>query len=150
MLKYRWIISAETENTEAEPYYFSLVNDLFDYVALEIYSAGKQVFKGFLVLSISSKKGRTWVKILDFAFGDSGDRAIAAYFALLYAKKFCADRLEFPAQLLDYFESNPLLQPLIKKQERIYLYYPKTHKSALEECAGRIGLDYCDADTAFT
>jgi len=150
MLKYRWIISAQKEKTEAEPYYFSLVSDLFDYVALEIYAAGTMVFRGFLVLAVSSKKGRTWVKILDFAFEDTGDFTLAAYFALIYAKKFCADRLEFPAGLLDYFENKPLLQPLIKKQKRLYLFYQKTHESALESRIGGIQLDYCDADTAFT
>jgi GNAT superfamily N-acetyltransferase len=152
MLKYRWIISARHETAEAagEPYYFSLVSELFDYVALEIYSADKKVFKGFLILSVSVKKGRTWLKILDFAFQNPIDYNLAAYFGLIYAKKFSADRLEFSATLLDYFEQNTLLQPLIKKQQRLYLFYPKTHGSAFEGCSDRIELDYCDADTAFT
>jgi len=152
MLKYRWIISAkpETAKAEGEPYYFSLVSELFDYVALEIYSADKKVFKGFLILSVLVKKGRTWVKILDFAFKDPNNGDLAAYFGLIYANKFSADRLEFPASLLDYFEQNPLLQPLIKEQQRLYLFYPKTHGSAFEGCRDGIELDYCDADTAFT
>jgi GNAT superfamily N-acetyltransferase len=152
MLKYRWIISAKHEKakTEWEPYYFSLVNELFDYVAIEIYSTGKTVFKGFLVLSVSVKKGRTWLKILDFAFQDPANDDLAVYFGLIYAKKFSADRLEFPASLLDYFEQNPILQPLIKQQQRLYLFYPKTHGSAFEGCSDGIELDYCDADTAFT
>ena len=77
MLKYRWITSAKHEKAEAEPYYFSLASDLFDYVALEIYSADKTVFKGFLILSVSAKKGRTWVKILDFAFKNPKFRTIS-------------------------------------------------------------------------
>jgi GNAT superfamily N-acetyltransferase len=152
MLQYRWMISARHEKTEAEvePYYFSLVSELFDYVALEIYSADKKVFKGFLILSVLVKKGRTWVKILDFAFKDPNDVELAASFGLIYANTFSADRLEFPACLLDYFGQNPLLQPLIKKQQRLYLFYPKTHGSVFEACIGGIELDYCDADTAFT
>ena len=152
MLQYRWMISARHEKAEAEgePYYFSLVSELFDYVALEIYSAHEKVFKGFLILSVLVKKGRTWVKILDFAFKDTNDGELAAYFGLIYADKFSADRLEFPASLLGYFGQNPLLQPLIKKQQRLYLFYPKTHGSVFEACKGGIRLDYCDADTAFT
>ena len=150
MLKYRWITSAKHEKAEAEPYYFSLASDLFDYVALEIYSADKTVFKGFLILSVSAKKGRTWVKILDFAFKNPTDSDLAAYFAIIYAKTFSADRLEFPASLLGFFEQNPLLKPLIKKQQRLYLFYPKTHGSAFEGCIGEIRFDYCDADTTFT
>ena len=150
MLKYRWLISAAHEKAEAQPYYFSLVSELFDYVALEIYSTDKKVFKGFLILSVSVKKGRTWVKILDFAFKDPHDSDLAAYFALVYARKFSADRLEFPASVSDYFEHNAFLQPLIKKQQRLYLFYPKKQGSAFEGCVGNIRLDYCDADTTFT
>ena len=152
MLKYRWIISAKHEKAKAElePYYFTLVSELFDYVAIEIYSDNKKVFKGFLILSVSVKKDRTWLRILDFAFQDPTDCSLAAYFGLIYAKKHSADRLEFPAGLLDYFEQNPLLQPLIKEQQRLYLFYPKAHGSAFEGCSDGIKLDYCDADTAFT
>jgi GNAT superfamily N-acetyltransferase len=150
MLKYRWLVSAAHEKAEAEPYYFSLVSELFDYVALEIYSADKQTFRGFLVLSVLVKKGRTWVKVLDYAFNDPSDGGLAAYHALIYAQKFSADRLEFPAELLNYFEQNPLLQPLIKEQQRRYLFYPKRQGRVLEDCVGNIKFDYCDADTTFT
>jgi GNAT superfamily N-acetyltransferase len=150
MLKYRWIISAKTEKVEAQPYYFSLVSELFDYVALQIYSTDKKLFKGFLILSVLAKKGRTWLKILDFAFMDPADDGLAAYFGLMYANKFSADRLEFPTRLLDYFKQNPLVPPLIKRQKRLYLFYPKRHGSVLEGCRDGIELDYCDADTAFT
>jgi GNAT superfamily N-acetyltransferase len=150
MLKYRWLISAAHEKTDAEPYYFSLVSELFDYIALEVYAAENKMFKGFLILSVLVKKGRTWVKILDFAFKNPVDRALAAYLALIHAAKFSADRLEFPASLLGYFEHHPFLQPLIKKQERLYLFYPKRQGSVLDDCVGKIRFDYCDADTTFT
>lgn len=150
MLTYRWLISAAHEKAEAEPYYFSLVSELFDYVALEIYSVDKQEFKGFLILSVLVKKGMTWVKILDYAFNDPSDGDLAAYHALIVAQQFSADRLEFPADLLNYFEQNPLLKPLIKEQQRRYLFYPKRQGSVLEDCVGKIKLNYCDADTTFT
>ena len=150
MLKYRWLISAAHEQADTEPYYFSLVSELFDYIALEIYSADNKKLKGFLILSVLKKKGRTWVKILDFAFKDPADGALAAHLALLHAQKFSAGRLEFPASLLGYFESHPDLQPLIKEQQRLYLFYPKKKGSVLEKCFGKIKFDYCDADTTFT
>ena len=150
MLKYRWLISAANEKAEAKPYYFSLVSELFDYIALEIYSADKQEFRGFLILSVLVKKGRTWVKILDYAFNDPSDSDLVAYHALIVARKFSADRLEFPADLFNYFEQDPLLQPLIKEQQRRYLFYPKRQGSVLDDCVGKIKFDYCDADTTFT
>jgi GNAT superfamily N-acetyltransferase len=150
MLKYRWLISEAYQKSEAEPYYFSLVSELFDYVALEIYSAGKREFRGFLILSVLVKKGRTWVKILDYAFNDPSDSDLAASHALIVAQKFSADRLDFPADLLNYFKQNPLLKPLIKEQQRRYLFYPRRQGSVLQDCVGRIKFDYCDADTTFT
>ena len=150
MLKYRWLISAAHEKSETEPYYFSLVSELFDYVALEIYAADKQEFRGFLILSVRAGKGRTRVKILDYGFNDPSDGDLAAYHALICARTFSADRLEFPADLLNYFEQHPLLQPLIKKQQRRYLFYPNQQGSVLDDCVGRIRLNYCDADTTFT
>ena len=150
MLKYRWLISAAPGHTETEPYYFSLVSELFDYIALEIYSADNKAFKGFLILSVLTKKGRTRVKILDFAVREPADGSLVVYLALRDAQKYSADRLDFPASLLGYFGSHPHLQPLIKEQQRLYLFYPKSNGSVLEGCAGRIMLDYCDADTTFT
>jgi GNAT superfamily N-acetyltransferase len=150
MLNYRWLISAASEKVEPEPYYFSLVSKRFEYIALEIYSPKNSAFKGFLILSVVVKKGRTWVKILDFGFKEPADGNLAAYFALIWSNKYSADRLEFPARLLEYFEGNSLLQPLIKRQERVYLFYPRSQGSAFEDCVGKIRFDYCDADTAFT
>ena len=150
MLKFRWVVSSDENGQTAGSYYFSTSRDLFKYVALEFYSADRKIYKGFATLSVSSKKGKTRVKILDFAFKDTGDRFLAGYFGLKVAQKYLADRLEFPELLFDYFHETPLLQPLIKKQERLYVYYPKKNGSPLEECRGDIVLDYCDADTAFT
>ena len=150
MLKSQWVVSAQDGQKDAGCYHFSTVRDLFKYVALEFYSADNKAFKGFLILSVSSKKGRTLVKILDFAFKDAADCFIAGYFGLKYANKYHADRLEFPEILLDYFNKNQLLQPLIKKQRRLYVFYPKKDESPLDEWVGDIALDYCDADTVFT
>ena len=150
MLKSRWVVSAAEGKKDAGRYHFSTIRGLFKYVALEFYSADKKKFKGFLILSVSSKKERTLVKILDFAFKDAGDCFIAGYFGLKIANQYGADRLEFPEALLGYFNRNLLLQPLIKKQKRLYVYYPKKDGSSLDECLGDIALDYCDADTAFT
>jgi hypothetical protein len=69
---------------------------------------------------------------------------------LIVAQQFSADRLEFPADLLNYFEQNPLLKPLIKEQQRRYLFYPKRQGSVLEDCVGKMKLNDCDADTTFT
>jgi hypothetical protein len=150
MLRFRWVVSSDEKLQDADAYYFSTSRDLFKYLALEFYSADRKICKGFATLSVSSKKGKTRVKILDFAFKDTRDRFLAGYFGLKVAQKHLADRLEFPELIFDYFHEISMLQPLIKKQERLYVYYPQKKGSPLDECRGNILLDYCDADTAFT
>jgi hypothetical protein len=131
-------------------YYFSDVREIFRYVAIEISSPGAGQPKGFLVLSISHKKEKTRVKILDFHFNNPEDREIAVYLALKYAKDFLADRIEYPASLEIYFKKTIRFKKLTKKQSRLYMFYPGSSPSPLGVYKGRIALNYCDADTAFT
>ncbi|MEE9495785.1 MAG: GNAT family N-acetyltransferase, partial [Desulfobacterales bacterium] len=104
MLKYPWVVSRSDTITDMPNYYFSGVREIFRYVAIEISSPGAGLPQGFLVLSISHKKEKTRVKILDFYFNNPTDREIAVYLALKYAKVFLADRIEYPGSLEIYFK----------------------------------------------
>jgi GNAT superfamily N-acetyltransferase len=150
MLKYPWVVSKSDKITEMPNYYFSGVREIFRYVAIEISSPGAGLPKGFLVLSISHKKGRTRVKILDFHFNDSADCEIAAYLALKYANVFLADRIEYPGSLEIYFKKTIGFKKLIKKQHRLYMFYPGSSPSPLAIYKDKIAFNYCDGDTAFT
>jgi len=150
MLKYPWVISRNDTITDMPNYYFSDVREIFRYVAIEIGSPGAGQPKGFLVLSISHKKEKTRVKILDFHFNNPEDREIAVYLALKYAKDFLADRIEYPASLEIYFKKTIRFKKLTKKQRRLYMFYPGSSPSPLGVYKGRIALNYCDADTTFT
>lgn len=150
MLQHRWVVSRHEEKGEAENYYFSTVRDLFKYIALEIYSTDEKSAKGFIVYSVSCKKGRTSVKILDYHFSDPSDNPIAAYFGLKYAKEFLADRIEFPEHLAGFFINRLSLPKLVKNKKRLYLFCPSSDDSRLAVSAPEITLDYCDSDTAFT
>ena len=150
MLQHRWVVSRHEEKGGTENYYFSTVRDLFKYIALEIYSADEKSAKGFSVYSVSRKKGRTSVKILDYHFSDPSDNHIAAYFGLKYAKEFLADRIEFPEHLAGFFINRLSLPKLVKKKKRLYLFCPSSADSPLAVSAPEITLDYCDSDTAFT
>jgi GNAT superfamily N-acetyltransferase len=150
MLKYPWVVSRSDKITDMPNYYFSGVREIFRYVAIEISSAGAGLPKGFVVLSISHKKEKTRVKILDFHFNNPTDREIAVYLALKYAKIFLADRIEYPDSLEIYFKKTLRFKKLIKKQRRLYMFYPGSSPSPLSDYKGRIALNYCDADTAFT
>ena len=150
MLKYPWVVTRSDNITDMPNYYFSGVREIFRYVAIEISSPGARLPKGFVVLSISNKKEKIRVKILDFHFDDPKDGKAAVYLALKYAKAFLADRIEYPGSLEMYFKKTIGLKKLIKKQSRSYLFYPANSHSPLIAYKGRISFNYCDGDTAFT
>ena len=150
MLKYPWVVSGSDKITDMPNYYFSGVREIFRYVAIEISSPGGRRPKGFVVLSISHKKEKTRVKILDFHFNDPGDCEIAVYLALKHAKAFLADRIEYPGTLEIYFKKSIGFKKLTKKQRRSYIFYPGSSHSPLANYKDRIAFNYCDGDTAFT
>jgi hypothetical protein len=43
-----------------------------------------------------------------------------------------------------------LLKPLLKRQTRLFMFYPKSIDSPLALSKENIALNYCDGDTAFT
>jgi GNAT superfamily N-acetyltransferase len=148
MLRYPWVVSGNRRKAGLAPYYFSDVRDIFRYVAIEVNSAKKGGPQGFLVLSISHKKEKTRVKILDFYFNNPADGEIAVYLALKQAGAYLADRIEYPCSLANYFNRRAEFKKLIKKQRRLYMFYPRSSDSPLAVCRGKISLDYCDGDTA--
>ena len=150
MLKYPWVASRSDNIKDMPGYYFSDVREIFRYIAIEISSPAEGLPEGFLVLSISHKKEKTRVKILDFQFNNPSDGEIAVYLALKYAKVFLADRIEYPCSLEIYFKKTIGFKKLIKKQRRLYMFYPGSSPSPLSAYIGKIVFDYCDGDTAFT
>ena len=149
MLDCPWVVSGNQRRTGFARYYFSDVRDIFRYVAIEINSEHPGDPLGFLVLSISAKKKKTRVKILDFYFKNPADEDIAVYLALKQAGVYLADRIEYPCSLTDYFSRRAEFKKLIKKQTRLYMYYPQSSRSPISACRGKIAFDYCDGDTAF-
>ena len=150
MLKYPWVVSRSDKITNMPNYYFSEVREIFRYVAIEISSAETGQPLGFLVLSISHKKEKTRVRILDLHFNAPEDGEIAVYLTLKYAKAFHADRIEYPAGLEIYFKKILGFKKLTKKQQRSYIFYPGSSHSPLAAYKGKIVFSYCDGDMAFT
>ena len=150
MLNYPWVVSGNARKSDLPRYYFADVRDIFRYVAIEINSVHKAGPLGFLVLSISHKKEKTRVKILDFYFNNPADEEIAVYLALKHASGYLADRIEYPSRLANYFNHHAEFKKLIKKQNRLYMFYPQSSNSPLAVCQGTIALDYCDGDTTLS
>ena len=148
MLSYPWVISGHPRKADMPRYYFSDVRDLFRYVAIEINSVPRGGPLGFLVLSISDKREKTRVKILDFHFNNPADDEIAVYLALKHAAIYLADRIEYPDSLAVYFNRRAEFRKLIKKQNRLYMFGPRSSDSPLAACSAKIAFDYCDGDTS--
>jgi hypothetical protein len=150
MLKHPWLVPKGEKKIDVSNFYFSITREMFTYVAIAINSSDSGRSKGFLVLSVSKKKTKMRVKILDFYFNHPEDHEIAAYFALRYAKAHRADRVDFPASLENYFKQIAGFKKLIKKQSHLFMFYPASNHSPLALNNGKIAFDYCDGDTAFT
>ncbi len=150
MLKYPWVLSSDAAEVRKENYHFARVRDIFKYIALEIYSQRDNALKGFLVLSVSHKKGKTIIKILDYYLKDLSDLKIIFGLSLKLAAHHLADRIDIPLEFQNYFESKFLHKHLLKKKKRSYVYHPESTTSPLSSSADRIALNYCDGDTAFT
>jgi GNAT superfamily N-acetyltransferase len=150
MIRNPWVVSGQEAIEDAKHYYFSRVRDLFKFIPLEIFASDEKTRRGYLVLSISRKKKRTTIKVLDYYFHDPKDNFIAGYFAMQYAKDYRADRLEFPVGLKTFFDDQTGLTHQIKRKKRLYLFCPRSSNSPLARLAEKIELNYCDSDTAFT
>jgi GNAT superfamily N-acetyltransferase len=150
MLKYPWVLSRDTAEVRKENYHFARVQDIFKYIALEIYSQQDNTLKGFLVLSVSHKKGKTIIKILDYYLKDLSDLKIIFGLSLKLAAHHLADRIDIPSEFQNYFQNKFLHKHLLKKKKRSYVYHPESTTSPLSSSADRIALNYCDGDTAFT
>lgn len=149
MLQNPWVVSKKPGEKKTQNYYFSETRDIFKYIAIEIYRLEDRRPAGFMVLSVSHKKEKTRIKLLDFYLQDVKDPGIVGYPLLKYAKKFLADRIEYPDYLAAYFQSLPWTKKLIKRQTRLYLFHSCSSDSALAVSRRKILFDYCDGDTAF-
>lgn len=150
MLNYPWVVSKDAVDTRRENYHFAGVRDVFKYIALEIYSKRHNAFKGFLVLSVSCKKDKTVLKILDYHMPDSKAFKIICMLSLKFAARYLADRIDIPSEFVNGFQNLFSHTYLLDRKKRLYVYHPASTASPLASFADQIVLNYCDGDTAFT
>jgi GNAT superfamily N-acetyltransferase len=150
MLQNPWVVSKTAGEKKTENYYFSEIRETFKHVAIEIYRRRDPKPAGFMVMSVSHKKEKTRIKLLDFCLPNAEGPEMVGYPLLKYAKQILADRIEYPDCLAQYFQSLPWTKKLIKRQTRLYLFHPAAEDSPLAVSRGKILFDYCDGDTAFT
>jgi GNAT superfamily N-acetyltransferase len=150
MLKYPWVVSKDTVETPYYNYHFAGVRDVFQYIALELYSNRDNAHQGFVVFSVSRKKENTVLKILDHHILDARAFNIISRLSLKLAAHHLADRIDIPSEFVNGFQNLFCHTYLLNTKKRSYVYHPKTATSPLAAWADNIDLNYCDGDTAFT
>ncbi len=150
MLQNKWITSGKNDSKTGVKYHFSASRRLFSYTAIKLFSGNNKKYLGFMIFSVAASKGKTILKVLDHSL--EGVQAVPAALAvsLAHAADHRADRLELPEKLGDYLMKHVFFHKFLKKQKRRYIYYSQHKNSPLERVKGKIRLDYCDGDTAFT
>src|SRR3989338_3962437 len=149
MMTYKWILESDDISLENENYYFSDIRALFRYFAVKIYSSGGQEYKGFAVVSISSKEQKNVLKLLDFNFVNDKDKKYIFPFLIKYGRDFLAETIVFPESLLPYCPQGILTQLIMQRRKRFYLAKPSSKTSPLSIAGKDISLNYCDGDIAF-
>jgi hypothetical protein len=150
MLQERWVLSRRDNLPKVSGYHFSGIRNFFTYVVLKLYYKNKRNYKGFIILCVSSHKGKTVLRVLDHLFKTSHVISGACAAVLKYARLHQADRVEFSDEIGSYLNRRIYLNKFLKKQKREYLYFPAHENSPLEQVKKEIQFDYCDGDTAFT
>lgn len=148
MLAHPWVFSRSDKKTKSS-YYFSTTRHLFIYKAFQIYDEKSDTSVGYVVVSILSHKGRTVVKLLDYAFISDDHEFMAMVVALRCAREYLADRVEYAEELNRYLGKIVAIR-FIKKQTRLYLFHPRDQQSSLLHNRKSFTLNYCDGDVVFT
>jgi GNAT superfamily N-acetyltransferase len=150
MLQERWVLSQCNKMPDISGYYFSDIRELFTFITLKLYYKNQQNYSGFIILCVSSHKGKTVLKVLDHLLKTTDVIPAACATVLKYARQYQADRVEFSDKMGCYLKRRLFFKKFLKKQQREYLYFPAHENSPLERVRKKIRFDYCDGDTAFT
>jgi hypothetical protein len=150
MMEYKWIENKDDLEEPDLKYFFSELFDVFQYIAVKIYSLGWDEYKGFLVLSFSKKKLNSHIKVLDYHFYNQDDCKYVLPLTLRYAYLFQANYIEMPCCFGNCIQKILRLRPFLRRMQRRYYFYSRNNDSGLDKISSNIKLNYCDGDMAFT
>ena len=150
MLKYPWVVLPGQSETEHLDYYFSDARDLFKQIALEIFSPNGEEYKGYLVFSISTIRGKTVLKILDINLVDRDHLGSVLFLALKAAERYRVDTIELPEKVGALIKDGRLGKLLLRKKYRVTQCSPRDDYSPLAQVWQTMELNYCDGDMAFS
>lgn len=152
MLKYPWVKSKDQSLKETgTKYFFSEVREVFNNVALEIFSKEKNKILGYMVLSISQDRGFTMVKLLDHELSYHKKNEILLALVIKYASDVLADKVDITNEVAQPLLTDVMVKShLLRKKERPYLFNMSDMTCKIARVLKNINPDYCDGDMPFS
>ncbi|MDP8238529.1 MAG: hypothetical protein P9X24_05530 [Candidatus Hatepunaea meridiana] len=146
MIKYPW--TDETLEDDSD-YYFALPYERFFFQAYELYkkSSGKRI--GFVVFSISTTKGYTTLKILDYKVSAKTYEPCIIDLTLRESPRWNVNVIECSHEFWKYIKASTILKRLTQRCKRGYFAAPLTNNVWGDE-ADEFCLGYCDSDKPFS
>ena len=149
MMSYPWIEAAPREGEDRD-YYFSHRRDYFRYLAFEVYSPDRKEYRGLVVLSVSSSRGKVILKVLDHYFIKPEDRRFILPIAARQAAACRADEIILPEIVLASLKRPFIFRSLSSRRRQVYLYHPRDEESPSLDLLKQVKLNYHDGESAFT
>lgn len=146
MLRHPWVV--EDPRGDSGRYHFTRARRLFRQTALELRGPGAR--RGYAVLSATSLRERTVLRVLDHRLDTPEEHAAVAAAAAGYARRHQADALVFPEEFGPVLGRLPGARLLLKRGRRPYLCRPHDPEGPVARALDEIRLSYVDADVAFT
>jgi hypothetical protein len=150
MLQYPWVLPTGASNTEQMDYFFTDVRDAFRNIALELSTGPQRDYRGYVVLSASTYRGKLALKVLDTSLKDRADERLVLPLAFRYAHDLGAEMIDFSTRHAEAMQSRFLRWALLHRKQRIYQCFPASPDSPLARLWPELEFHYCDGDMAFS
>ena len=146
MIRHPWIGEGAPPRHE---YAFSHHRDLFRYLPFDLREPRTGARLGYAVLSVSSDKGRTVLKLLDRVLADS-DRSVGLLaFVLREALRWSADVVELPREFAVPLRHSWIATACTQRAERRHLAYTRDPNGPFGRRLPAFLQDVCDGDAPF-
>ena len=146
MIQNSWI---KEDEKYIPDYYFAKKRERFDFMAYHLVEKKNRKRVGYAVFSVSTEKGYTTLKILDYKILEKKYLPCILKLALDISKSENANVIEGAYDFWSFLKDKPLLKMITKQIERHYFVWGRKD-GIFEKYGYNIKLDYCDCDKPFT
>jgi GNAT superfamily N-acetyltransferase len=150
MLQYPWVLPTGESSTEQMDYFFTDVRDGYRNIALELSTGPGRDYRGYLVISASTYRGKLALKVLDTSLKDRADERFVLPLAFRYARELGGETIDCTTRQAEAMQGRFLRWALLHRKQRIYQCFPASPDGPLARLWPEIEFQYCDGDMAFS